>query len=101
MSIVSGAGFLAGPADVSGLTATETPNRLRGEEDTVIHSGMREIYEVRRDNVGLDQHLDLSAEGHDVGEVLCLNPRGIGRIGDTTLQKDDRLFISRVFGISG
>ena len=32
---------------------------------------------------------------------FCLNPRGIGRIGDTTLQKDDRLFISRVFGISG
>ena len=56
LSIVSGAGFLAGPADVPGLTATETPNRLRGEEDTVIHSGMREVYMsvVRRDNVGLD-----------------------------------------------
>ena len=54
LSIVSGAGFLAGPADVSGLTATETPNRLSGEEDTVIHSGMREVYVVRRDNVGLD-----------------------------------------------
>ena len=53
LSIVSGAGFLAGPADVSGLTATETPNRLRGEEDTVIHASIREVYVVRGDNVGL------------------------------------------------
>ena len=51
-------------------------------------------------HIWANEYMNLTSETHNMGE-LFLSPKGMGRHGETTLQKGERFSTSTEFGISG
>ena len=86
---------------MSKFPAIETPNGLRRKKNSVIDARKKKIMWSGGVMLGLSRTWSSLQKLIMWERFFCFSPRGIGRICDTTLQKEDRLLTSTVLGISG